>query len=621
MSSYGYGPPPPPPPAAASGGLPSYGHPAAPYPQHNQQRGGGPHHGRGRGAHYIGGRPEYQSSPPAHYEYTGQQYAPQNPAPYGGPHLPAAGSYPPPQPQWPTEHAHHPPHGSVPVPMPSNSYQPNYPPQQYPPSQYPQQPPYGAPQQYANPYQGPPPPSQPQWSGQVPQQPPPYGNGRPRGYIDRGGPKPPMAGPMRPVYEHEAMPPPVNGSYGQPYPQDPRVPHYPPSQYPSYPGPPQPPAPRQDGYYGQVAHRGGSRGRGGGSGGGGGYRDGNSRGRGGHQAGDKNRHQKPSHHDSAPKHEPPSVGKKKKRKMNTLGLTPGMESESEDDEDDERYLTELIGKEALSVNDVDAFLKERKNRYPTAARVNAKKRENAELANHGEDKASSLEKQADRLRRQLRKVESSIKRKREQGDEGDEMRGPSEETSDDEKPEVMSTRSHVAPPPPPAKKADVSRHCKYYSTGGTCGKKGKCRFVHDPEVREAAMKDREANNGRLTIKQRLILNDKEQQDLTVLQSINYLREKGLMTRSETPENNGEGHTEIDTVPPPRPASSLLPAASASLPPMPIKRETGLPRRHPPSSTIPSANNSNPQGMRHYEGWLLQPYGSSNGKQSKSDDLP
>ncbi|KAG7109991.1 Protein phosphatase 2C 3 like protein [Verticillium longisporum] len=77
-----------------------------------------------------------------------------------------------------------------------------------------------------------------------------------------------------------------------------------------------------------------------------------------------------------------------------------------------------------------------------------------------------------------------------------------------------------------AKKADVSKHCKYYATGGTCGKKGKCRFVHDPEVREAAMKEREANNGNLTIQQRLVLNDKDQEDLTVLRSIQYLREKG-----------------------------------------------------------------------------------------------
>lgn len=265
-------------------------------------------------------------------------------------------------------------------------------------------------------------------------------------------------------------------------------------------------------------------------------------------------------------------------------------------------------------------MSERKKHFPTKARVEAKKA--AELAQKGEDKASSLEKQADKLRRQLRKVESSIKRKREQGDEGDEMRDPSDESSDDEKPEVMSTRSHVAPPPPPpAKKADVSKHCKYYSTGGTCGKKGKCRFVHDPEVREAAIKEREANNGRLTIQQRLILNDKEQEDLTVLQSIQYLRQKGLMNPADKVESEMNGSSKGPAAAKPQPAPSLLPAASASLPPLPVKREPALPRRVPPPSIIPSANSISTQGMAHYEGWLLKPYGSSGGKQSKSDDLP
>lgn len=271
------------------------------------------------------------------------------------------------------------------------------------------------------------------------------------------------------------------------------------------------------------------------------------------------------------------------------------------------------------MSDVAAFLEERKKNFPTKARVEARKV--AELANKGEDKASSLEKQADKLRRQLRKVESSIKRKREQGDEGDEMRDPSEASSDDEKPEVMSTRSHVAPPAPnSAKKADVSRHCKYYSTGGTCGKKGKCRFVHDPEVREAAMKEREANNGRLTIQQRLILNDKEQEDLTILQSIQYLRGKGLMTKVDDDEETEEADETKDT-PKVTPTVSTLPAAPPSLPPPPIKREPGIPRRNPPSSAAPSADSIDAQGTKHYQGWLLEPYGSTSGKVSKSDDLP
>lgn len=196
----------------------------------------------------------------------------------------------------------------------------------------------------------------------------------------------------------------------------------------------------------------------------------------------------------------------------------------------------------VRVSDVAAFLAERRKNYPTKARVEARKV--AQVAQKSHDKTAELEKQAEKLRKQLARVESSIKRKREQGDEGDEMRAPAADTSGDEKPEVMSSRARAAPSQTPsAKKADVSRHCKYYSTGGVCGKRGKCRFVHDREVREAAIKEREANNGRMTIKQRLILNDQEQEDLTVLQSIQYLRKKGLMESSVNDEEGRGEHEE------------------------------------------------------------------------------
>jgi hypothetical protein len=240
-----------------------------------------------------------------------------------------------------------------------------------------------------------------------------------------------------------------------------------------------------------------------------------------------------------------------------------------------------------------------------------------------------LEKQADKLRKQLRKVESSIKRKREQGDEGDEMRDSSPaESSEDEKPEELSSKSPKAPAlPPPAKKADISKHCKYYSTGGSCGKKGKCRFRHDPEVREAAIKEREANNGRLTIQQRLILNDKDQEDLTVLQSIQYLREKGLMTAAEAeakketenaanvqapeakPDMELEAKSEPQKPQVQQPTTSLLPAPPPSLPAPPVKRESTS------NGPIPTPNSGNTKDVKHYEGWLLKPYGG------KSDDLP
>ncbi|KAH7326353.1 hypothetical protein B0I35DRAFT_475009 [Stachybotrys elegans] len=623
MSGYGYGPPPPPPPPSASSGQASYGHNSSSYHGSGSGRHGAGSGRGGRGGHHSGGRGNYHNSsaPAAHYEYPTQPYAPHSSAPYGSSH-PPPGPYPTPQAQWNggpppgQSHTHTLPH--APVPLSSSNYHPNYAPQPYPPSQYAQQPPYGPPE-YSHPYQ-PPPPHASQWSGQGPShQQSSYGGGRHRGgYNDRGASKhPPMGQPVRQGYEHEAPPPPMNGVYSHPYPHDPHAGPYPaPYSYGAPPPPPSGPPHHRDSYYGHHNRRG----RGGGS------RDGSMRGRGGHHGNDRSRHQKPSNNDAHVRKEAPSVGKKKKRKMNTLGLTPGMESESEDDEGEEKFLTELIGQDTLSVNDVAAFLAERRKNFPTKARVEAKKA--AQANQSSEDKAASLEKQADKLRKQLRKVESSIKRKREQGDEGDEMRDSStEDTSDDEGPEVMSSRppQTVPNPPTPGKKADVSRHCKYFSTGGTCGKKGKCRFVHDPEIREAAMKEREANNGRLTIQQRLILNDKEQEDLTVLQSIQYLRDKGLMPAAPPGEAQKTGDEKTSGS---KTGTSLLPAASASLPPLPVKREApsikrepGTSRRNPPPSIIPNANNTNAQGLKHYQGWLLKPYGSSNGPRTRSDDLP
>ncbi|KJZ73051.1 hypothetical protein HIM_07623 [Hirsutella minnesotensis 3608] len=646
MAGYGYGPPPPPPSLSASSGHSAYGQPHS-YPHHGQSRGGGAGGGRGRGGQFSRGRGDYHGAQghQVHYDYAAQQYPSHTPAPYPAAH-PSAVTYPPHGQQWAPEHGHGPPaptHPHAPAPISPANYHPNYAPQPYPHAQYAQQPSYGPPQQYGNPYQSSPqPPAPSPWSHHGSPQQGPFAGGRGRGgYNDRGGSKHLGVPSARHGYEHEPMPP-VGGNYGQPYHHDPRTSQYPPSQYPYSGPPPPPPAPvRQDSHHGQ-SHR---RGRGGG------HRDG-GRGRGGHHGnshhnGEKTRqHQKqgaqgqqgqqgqsngPSHAVDATKvkTEPPSLGKKKKRKTNTLGLTPGMESDTEDDEGEEKTLVDLIGAETLHITDVAAFLAERRKNFPTKARVEAKKA--AELARREEDKAASLEKEADRLRRQLRKVESSIKRKREQGDEGDEMRGSSAEPSDDEKPEVMSSRSDAAAVEAAlaAKKADVSRHCKYYSTGGTCGKKGKCRFVHDPEVREAAIKEREANDGRMTIQQRLILNDKEQEDLTILQSIQYLREKGLMESTPKsfassvkadPGADRDGAMDLDEKPQ-RPTPSLLPAAPASLPEPPMKREAGSARRNPPPSIIPTANSVSSQGLEHYQSWLLQPYGSSNGKQSMSDDLP
>ncbi|ATY63251.1 hypothetical protein A9K55_007630 [Cordyceps militaris] len=610
MSGYGYGPPPPPPPTSSA--LGGFGRGSS-LPRRGGSHGRG---GRGGQGHHNAPRHEQHHATQPRYDYPPQPYAHHPAAAMSYPPAPAPG-YPhqvhPPASQWGHEHAGH--HAHAAAPMPPASYPPTYPPQSYPPTHYtpPQPVPYPPPQHY--PYGAPPPPNPSQWNGSVPPQ---HVGGRPTrgGYNDKG--------------PRVTARPPTGGGYAQPYQSDPRA-HHPAQHYP-YGGPPPPPSAQRpashqkDTQHGQYPRRGR----------GGGHRDGGNRGRGGHNNDRRhNNNAKPNQNSAQHKNDSASLGKKKKRKTNTLGLTPGMESESEDDEGEEQALSELIGEEALRISDVSSFLKERRKNYPTKARTEARKA--AAQAQRNEDKAASLEKEADKLRRQLRKVESSIKRKREQGDEGDEMRGASDDSSDDGPPESLSTKakSTTIPsrplPTAAGKRADITRHCKYYSTGGTCGKKGKCRFVHDPEIREAAIKEREANNGRLTIQQRLILNDKEQEDLTVLRSIQYLRQKGIMSdavaasaaalngseengSSESSKVKKEAKAASQDPGPPLVVSSTspyqLPPPPASVSPVTVKEEFA-------AMTAQGHSNGkadNPESTKHYEGWLLQPYGS-NGREN------
>jgi cell division septum initiation protein DivIVA len=228
------------------------------------------------------------------------------------------------------------------------------------------------------------------------------------------------------------------------------------------------------------------------------------------------------------------------------------------------------------------------------------------------ERDAELERQqqkAEKLRKQLENLETSIKRKREQQDEGDEMRAvdaspvsSSDSKSDDEKPETLSTREQMVIPPA-AKKADQTKHCKYFSTGGVCGKKGKCRFVHDLEVRTAALQERERNGGRMTLQQRLILNDKEQEDLTIVKTLAYLQGKGMISGST--KSNTE--TDSETTAQSQPEQSGQ-AAPRTLPPAPVKREQinhSLP-------AIPPApiSQGNASAGKRYEGWNLSGFGNT-----------
>lgn len=218
--------------------------------------------------------------------------------------------------------------------------------------------------------------------------------------------------------------------------------------------------------------------------------------------------------------------------------------------------------------DLEDWLAERRARFPTKARRDAaaeelrqrreQQREARQKAQHeksikkeeGESKLEKQQRKAEKLRLELEKAERKIqesmqggaKRKRENGDEGDDARGQASEgesdgssssESEDSKPEAVSSRHHHPYRMAQTPKAQLQRHCKYFSTGGTCGKKGKCRFVHDQEVRNQALRDKEANGGKMTLAQRLILNDTAKDDLTILKSIKYLKEKGLMPEQLT----------------------------------------------------------------------------------------
>ncbi len=346
MASYPYPPPPPPPTASAA--------PTGQYPSYNQPHsynvgshrggqssyvGGGRgrgHHDYGSGSRYYPQQPDYPPPPSSHYT------APQASAHWQS--APAVTHYPPHPPAVP-HHA-------------SPAYPATYSPQAYSApvgqgyqSQYPSasvRPPHGPPYPpYTTDH-----PSQ-RWSEQGPAF-PPYSNRGGRGGFqsDRGGHKPENsmvpATTMRLGFEHNSDRMVHNSSpYGSPYQSSPQLGPYaqPPYNYP--------PAPENS--YSTPAHaphhthsynaRGGS--------GRDGFGHSNRGGRGGHGGrGEKFRHhrdQKPSHGFN-PSQKPDAAvhSKKKKRKTNTLGLTPGDES-SEGEvtlDDEEKRLSDLLGADA-----------------------------------------------------------------------------------------------------------------------------------------------------------------------------------------------------------------------------------------------------------------------------------
>ena len=231
-----------------------------------------------------------------------------------------------------------------------------------------------------------------------------------------------------------------------------------------------------------------------------------------------------------------------------------------------------------SIPNMEAWLAERKANYPTKKRIQDKKKAEAlksaqaeKDAENADAKVDSDEEKLGKLQAEMSKVEQRLKekRKRSANDEGDEMRtdhahqDSASIKSEDEAPESLTTHKPASLPPPPIIRADPTSHCKYYATGGKCGKKDKCRFKHDPAVREAALQEQTRNGGRLTLKQRLMLNDKNMEDRETVEAILSLRSNGRILDPQNPEISRQRYSQ--------PSASTLPAPTgiAGLPPNPI----------------------------------------------------
>ncbi|KAI0547672.1 hypothetical protein F4679DRAFT_359327 [Xylaria curta] len=585
MASYPYAPPPPPPTSSTTpaGQYQSYNQPhsynAAPHRGGQQPYGGG---GRGRGqpdygsgSRYYSQQPDYAPPPPG-----GHYTAPQASAHWQS--TPAVAHYPP-QPNAPHHVA-----PAYPTSFSPQAY--NAPAGQGYQSQYPNAagrpshgPPYPA---YPNDH-----PSQ-RWSEQGPAF-QPYSNRGGRGAFqsDRGGHKsensmvPPTT--MRMGFEHNNDRVHASSPYGSPYPPGPQPGPYaqPPYNYPPVPeNPYSAPTHAPHNTHGFSARGGPGRD---------GFSHSNRGGRGGHNnRGEKFRHrdQRPSHGFN-PSQKPDAAvhSKKKKRRINTLGLTPGDESSEGEGalDDEEKRLSELLGGDAPVIPDMAAWIAERKANYPTKARIEAKKAAlaaSAPRADESKPAASKIDKdqaKIDRLEKKLSKLKGSMeKRKRAANDEGDEMRADESpelsNSSDDEEPEVQSSAKPATTflPPPPITRADPSNHCKYYSTGGTCGKKGKCRFKHDPAVREAALQERTRNGGRMTLKQRLLLNDKDHEDMDVVKAIVEMRTSGRLVDPQNVQVRTTHEAEAEEQATVSAPLSTLPttAGVASLPPNPFAKK-------------------------------------------------
>ena len=116
----------------------------------------------------------------------------------------------------------------------------------------------------------------------------------------------------------------------------------------------------------------------------------------------------------------------------------------------------------------------------------------------------------------------------------------------------------------------------------------------------------------MTLQQRLILNDKDQQDLTIVKTLQYLKEKGMMEACATGVAADPSAATASASNAHSPSTVPSSTDPSYLPPPPVKTE-----EHPNPTSQPPASTHASSHTVHYHGWNLSGFGNTG---VKSDEL-
>ncbi|KAI5850398.1 hypothetical protein DFP73DRAFT_591256 [Morchella snyderi] len=197
--------------------------------------------------------------------------------------------------------------------------------------------------------------------------------------------------------------------------------------------------------------------------------------------------------------------------------------------------------------EIEAWIAQRKSRFPTAKKIGENLEKKQEVAARAEAEAKRVAAQQ-KKERDLKSHAIGGKRKRVTADTGDGDDAPlllmgsdidndydtnaSNSDSDDDgaPPEITSSKVKSAVPEPAIQKPDrqgskkSTGHCRDFLRG-ECAKGDRCRFRHEKEP--VKKKDTKAEEKR-TLYQRLVEHDREKENTLMLQVIQYLMDKGQL---------------------------------------------------------------------------------------------